>query len=197
MIKRRLKVGNTVGNSLEVIEAIEFLKGNYKEDLYEITLELAIKTLLNCNKADNYESAKKMIDEAIKNGSALEKFRKIIIHQGGNPDVINNYSLFKIGKNKVEIKTTKDGYIKNLTALEVAHSAKLLGAGRDKKSDSIDFGAGIILYKKIGDFVKKDETIMELYYDEVSQTKLNDAINIAKNSFVISEDKIEKPKLIY
>lgn len=190
-------LGSAIGNSLEVIEAIEFLKGNYKEDLYEITLELAIKTLLNCNKADNYQTAKAMIDDVIKNGKALKKLKEIIIHQGGNPEVINNYNLFKIGKNKVEIKASMDGYIKNIIALDIAHSAKLLGAGRDKKSDSINFGAGIILNKKIGDYAKENETIMELYYDEISETKLADAINIAKNSFVLTKEKIEKIKLIY
>lgn len=190
-------LGFAIGNSLEVIEALEFLKGNYKEDLYEITLELAIKTLLNCKKANNYNQAKEMIDTVIKNGKALEKFKEIIIHQGGNSNVVNDYSLFEVGKNKAEIKATEDGYISNLIALEVAHAAKLLGAGRDKKSDSIDFGAGIILNKKIGDKVSKDEIIMELYYNNVSENKLNDAINIAKNSFKISENKVQKPKLIY
>ena len=190
-------LGYAIGNSLEVIEAIEFLKGNYKEDLYEITIELAIKTLLNCNKAKDYNEAKTLIDEIIKNGKALEKFKKIIIHQSGNEKVIEDYKLFEIGKNRIEIKATKDGYIKNLIALEVAHAAKLLGAGRDKKSDSIDFGAGITLNKKIGDIVKKDEIIMELYYNDVSENKLNDAINIAKNSFEITQEIIQKPKLIY
>lgn len=190
-------LGYAVGNSLEVIEAIEFLKGNYKDDLYEITLELAIKTLLNCKIAPDYNSAKNMIDDVIKDGSALEKFKEIIIHQKGNPDVINNYNLFKIGANKIEIKAPKTGYIKKLIALEVAHSAKLLGAGRDKKTDLINYGAGITLNKKIGDFVQKDETIMTLYFDEVADSKLSDSIEIAKNSFTISDEKIEKPKLIF
>ena len=190
-------LGFAVGNSLEVIEALEFLKGNYKEDLYEITLELAYKTLLNCNKVKNKTEAKKMFDEVIKNGSALNKFKEIISWQGGNAECVENYHLFNVGKNKIEIKAPKDGYIKELVALEVAHSAKLLGAGRDKKTDNIDFGAGIILNKKIGDFVKKDDIIMELYYNDVAENKLNDAIKIAKNSFKISDEKIEKAKLIY
>ena len=190
-------LGTSIGNSLEVIEAIEFLKGNYNEDLYEITLALAIKTLLNCKKAPNTETAKKMIDEVIQNGSALEKFKEIIIHQGGNPNVIDDYNLFKIGKNKYAIKATKEGYIKELIALDVAHAAKLLGAGRDKKTDNINYGAGITLNKKIGDFVLKDEIVMELYYDEISDTKLNDAIKIASESIKIVNEKIEKQKLIY
>ena len=190
-------LGNSVGNSLEVIEAIEFLKGNYEKDLYKITLELAIKTLLNCNKATSKEESKIMIDEVIKNGSALDKFKEIIIHQGGNPEVISNYNLFKIGKNKIEIKANNDGYIKELIALDVAHSAKLLGAGRDKKSDNINFGAGIILKKKISDKVFKNDVVMELYYDEISDSKLKDAIEIAQKSFKISEKKVEEPKLIF
>ena len=190
-------LGKSVGNSLEVIEAIEFLKGFYAPDLYEITQELVIKTLLNCKKANSYDEAKKMIDEVIENKTALNKFREIIIAQGGNPEVINDYSLFKIGKNIYEIKAAEEGYISRLDALDVAHSAKLLGAGRDKKSDKINFGAGIFLDKKIGDYVKKDETIMKLYYDEVNEEKLNDAINIAKKSFTITQSKFEMPKLIY
>ena len=190
-------LGTAIGNSLEVIEAIEFLKGNYQEDLYEITLALAVKTLLNCKKAQNEQEAKRMFDEVIKNRTALNKFREIISYQGGNTEVLDNYELFKIGKNKVQIKADSNGYIKDLIALEVAHSAKLLGAGRDKKSDSINYGAGIILYKKVSDVVAKDDVIMELYFDEVSDSKLNDAIEIARNSIKISDEKIEKPQLIF
>ncbi len=190
-------LGFAVGNSLEVIEALEFLKGNYKEDLYEITLELAYKTLLNYNKVKNKNEAKKLFDEVIENGSALNKFKEIISWQGGNIACIEDYNLFNVGKNKTEIKASKDGYIKELIALEVAHSAKLLGAGRDKKTDNIDFGAGIILNKKIGDKVSKGDIIMELYYNDVAENKLNDAIEIAKNSFKISDEKTEKAKLIY
>ena len=190
-------LGFAVGNSLEVIEALEFLKGNYKQDLYEITLELAYKTLLNYNKVKNKDEAKKLFDEVIENGSALNKFKEIISWQGGNIDCIEDYNLFNVGKNKTEIKASKDGYIKELIALEVAHSAKLLGAGRDKKTDNIDFGAGIILNKKIGDKVSKGDIIMELYYNDIAENKLNDAIEIAKNSFKISDEKTEKAKLIY
>ncbi len=190
-------LGKCVGNSLEVIEAIEFLKGNYASDLYEITMELAVKTLINCKKANSYDEAKTMVDEVIKNHLALDKFREIIVAQGGDPNVINDYSLFKIGKNIYEIKASSDGYISKLDALDVAHSAKLLGVGRDKKSDKINYGAGVILDKKIGDYVKKDETIMKLYYDEVNDEKLNDAIKIAAKSFIIVPQEVKAPVLIY
>ena len=190
-------LGVNIGNSLEVIESIEFLKGNYHQYLYEITLALATKTLMNCNIAKTQQEAKELFDKTIEDKSALNKFKEIIIAQGGNEEVINNYSLLKIGQNSVEIKSQNTGYISKLVALDVAHSAKLLGAGRDKKSDSINFGAGISLRKKIGDYIKENETIMELFYDEITENKLNDAIKIAKNSFEISSEKIDKPSLIY
>jgi len=190
-------LGKNVGNSLEVIESIEFLKGNYEQDLYEITLDISAKTLLNCKLAKTYEEGIEKSKKAIEDGSALNKFIELVKAQGGNTDIVNDYSLFALGKNKKEIKADKDGYIKKLVALDVAKSAKLLGAGRDKKTDPINYGAGISLNKKIGDFVKKDETIMTLYYDEITNSKLEDAILSAQNSFVIVDEKIEKPKLIY
>ena len=144
----------------------------------------------------NKEQAKELFDKTIKNGSALEKFKEIIIAQGGNPDVIKDYSLFNLGKNIKEIKAQKSGYIKELTALEVARCAKLLGAGRDKKSDSIDFGAGVVLEKKIGDSVLEDETIAKLYYGEINNEKLNSAIEAINNAVKISQEKVEEPKLI-
>ena len=190
-------LGTHIGNSLEVIEAIDFLKGYCAPDLYEITLELAVKTLINCNIAPNPKIATDMVKEVIKNGSALAKFAEIISAQGGDSKVINNYSLFNVGKNKTEIKALKSGFISRLKALDVAHCAKLLGAGRDKKSDKIDYGAGIVLIKKTGDFVKAGDTIMELYYNDVDKTKLDEAVKLAQNSATISETKVEKMSIIY
>ncbi len=190
-------LGTSVGNSLEVIEAIDFLKGSYADDLYEITLALAGKTLMNCAKIINPKHAKTLVDKVIKNGSALEKFKEIIIAQGGNPDVLENYSLFNKGKNVIEIKSLDTGYISKLTALDVAHAAKLLGAGRDKKSDSIDFGAGIIIKSKVGDFVNRGDVVLELYYNNVEKSRLDEAVKIARESFATSTIKVNKPKLIY
>lgn len=190
-------LGSAVGNSLEVIESIEFLKGNYRKDLYDITLEIAAKTLLNCKKATSFDEAKKLVDEAISSGKALEKFRQIIAHQGGNTDVIENYDLFEKGKNVEKILADKSGYISKMDALDVAYSAKLLGAGRDKKSDSIDYGAGVILNKKVGDFVNKGDVVMELYYNNVSEEKIAASIKSAHEAFNVSENKVEEPKLIY
>ncbi len=190
-------LGFAVGNSLEVIESIEFLKGNYREDLYEITLEIAAKTLINCKKASSFEAAKDMVDSAIKSGRALEKFREIVIAQHGDKNVIDDYSLFKIGKNTIDIVSNENGYIQELDALKIAHSAKLLGAGRDKKTDPINYGAGIRLHKKIADKVEKGEILATLYFDDVSKERIDQAIEEANLAYKISDCEVQKPVLIY
>lgn len=190
-------LGFAVGNSLEVIESIEFLKGNYREDLYEITLEIAAKTLINCKKASSFEAAKDMVDSAIKSGRALEKFREIVIAQHGDKNVIDDYSLFKIGKNTIDIISNENGYIQELDALKIAHSAKLLGAGRDKKTDPINYGAGIRLHKKIADKVEKGDVLATLYFDEVLKERIDQAIEEANLAYKISDCEVQKPVLIY
>ncbi len=175
-------LGKCVGNSLEVIEAIEFLKGNYEVDLYENTKEIAIKTIINCKKAPNEESASQLFDEVIKNGLALNKLKEIIEAQKGDSRVIEDYSLFSIGKNKLDIKIDKEGVIKNIDALKIAKIAKLLGAGRDKKSDIINYGAGVKLIYKNNDYIEKNSTVLELFYDDIPKEKLEEVKIIAKSA---------------
>ena len=190
-------LGKNIGNSLEIIESIEFLKGNYEKDLYDVTLEIVAKTLIAGGLCKTKQEAKEKMDESIKSGSALEMLKKIIACQGGNPDVINDYSLFHPAKNSVEIKAEQNGYISNLDALEIAHACKLLGAGRDKKTDPIDYSAGCILCKKTGDAVQKGETVLTLYHNDIKEEKLKEAKEHAGNSFLITNTKVTPPVLIY
>ena len=190
-------LGRCVGNSLEVIESIEFLKGHYEDDLYEIVEELALKTLLNCKIVDDSKTAKEMIKKSILSGDALNKLKEIISYQKGNTDVINDYGLFNQAKNVYEIKAESNGFITDLKALDVAHSAKLLGAGRDKKSDKIDFSAGVELFKKIGNKVQKDEVIAKMYFNDVEKSKLDDSIKIINFAFIIGNNEPQKPRLVY
>ncbi len=189
-------LGNCVGNSLEVMEAIEFLKGKMAPDLYEITVEIAARTLMLANLASDYDMAKNYIDDAIMSGRALNKLSEIIEAQGGDKNVIDDYSLFEIGHNTYEIKAEMGGYISRLDALDIAHACKLLGAGRDKKSDKIDFGAGCVLNKKEGDTVKHNETLATLYFNNVNNERLNEAINYAKNAYSITLDRVEKHSVV-
>lgn len=190
-------LGQTVGNGLEIIESIEFLKGNYKKDLYDVTVALASKTLLNCNKAKDIIEAHKKIDEVINNGSALNKLKELIIAQKGNCNVINDYSLLNKAKNKLEIKAGNNGFVNSLDALKIAHGAKLLKAGRDKKQDKIDYDAGIKLNKKTGDKVQKGETLLTLFYNDVENTRLDEAVKDCFEAYIIKENKPEEFKVLY
>ncbi len=190
-------LGTHIGNSLEIIESIEFLKGNYQKDLYDVTLEIAAKTLIAGDFCKTKEEAKEKIDNAIESGLALETFKKIIAYQGANPDIVNDYSLFKQAENSYKLKAQKDGYIEELDALKIARACKLLGAGRDKKTDSIDPSAGCILNKKTGDEIKSGETLLTLYYNDVKDEKLNEAIDCANKAIIISASKPYAKELIY
>ena len=190
-------LGTHIGNSLEIIESIEFLKGNYQKDLWEVILEIVAKTLISGDFCKTKEEAEEKIKEVIKNGKALEMFEKIISYQGGNKDVINDYSLFGCAKNIYEIKAQKDGYIKELDALKIARACKLLGAGRDKKTDKIDYLAGCILKHKIASKVNKGDVIIELYYNDVKEEKLKEAVNSALEAIKITENPVVEPQLIY
>ena len=190
-------LGTHIGNSLEIIESIEFLKGKCNEDLYEIVLEIAADTLILAHLAKDFTEAKDMVDNAIKSGSALNKLKEIIEFQGGNPNCADDYGLFNIGKNKFEIKADKDGYISKLNALSIAKACKLLGAGRDKKSDSIDFGAGCVLNKKTGDKVNTGETLLTLFWNDIKEEKINEAKECAQSAFEYSNLAPLKEPLIY
>ena len=147
--------------------------------------------------AKDFDEAKNLIDEVITSNTALDKLKQIIEAQGGNPECINNYNLFNVGKNKIEITAQNDGFISKLDALAVAKACKLLGAGRDKKSDNIDFGAGCVLKKKTGDKVQKGEIILTLYYNDVKTEKLEEAKNSALKAFEYSNAKPKMEELIY
>lgn len=190
-------LGTHIGNSLEIIESIEFLKGNCNKDLYEIVLEITSYTLVSACLAKDYNEAKKMADEAIKSGRALQKLREIIRAQGGNEACVEDYNLFNVGKNKFELKASSSGYVSKLDALMIAKACKLLGAGRDKKSDSIDFGAGCILNKKTGDEVKTGETLLTLYWNNISDEKVQEAKECAQNAYEYSAIKPKTSPLIY
>ena len=189
-------LGKAVGNSLEVIEAIDFLKGKMSEDLYEITVEIAARTLMISGLAVDYDQSKNLIDEAISSGRALNKLKEIISSQGGDEKVVDNYNLFNVGKNKFHIKAQTSGYIYSLNALDIAHACKLLGAGRDKKTDPIDFGAGCILSKKEGDFVNVGDILVTLYYNDVDSNRLEDAKYLANNAYYITEEEVIKPTVV-
>lgn len=187
-------LGSYIGNSLEVIEAIEVLKGRVGGALKEICLTLAAQMLCLAT-GESDEACLAKANRAIESGAALEKLREMIEYQGGNPDVTEDYSLFKQARHSAEIVAPCSGYIHRTDAERVGLASVLLGAGREKKEDSIDPSAGIILQKKTGDFVRKGETLAVFYTDD--EKKLETARSIFLDAFEYGDLEPKKHTLIY
>lgn len=187
-------LGMNIGNSLEVIEAIEILKGNVAGDLLEVSLTLGSYMLMSAKKVSTFEEGKNMLLENISNGKGLEKFRELLIQQGGNPEIINDYSLLPLSPSKTEIKAKSDGYVYSMNTAEIGRASLETGAGRASKADSIDFGAGIIMKVRIGDTVKKGDVLAEIY--SASDEKCASAASYLKDAVTIKDEKPNKPKLI-
>ena len=188
-------LGRAIGNSVEIQEVIEFLKGNMEPDLKEITYTLCLKAFEKTGKFNKKDDAYKYLDELILNGKALEKFKEMIESQNGNSEIINDYTKLPQASIKYEVKSAQDGYVKNIDALKVAKACKNLGAGREKKSDSIDYSAGIYLTQKFGEPVAKGETIAVIYTNKEETVK--DAAELILSAFEISNGEPKKQSLIY
>ena len=197
-------LGKNIGNSLEVKEVIETLKGEGPEDLKELCIELASYMLMICNGKD-INVIKKEVEECIQSGKALEKFKQMIKMQGGNEKYIENPDLIFKAKNEKEVISEKTGYIVNKNTEKIGEVSSMLGAGRRTKEDILDYTAGIILNKKIGDYVENNETLATFYSSKYED--MNEAIEEFYEAIeIVPEDEYnlkyknkmkEKTKLIY
>jgi len=187
-------LGYAVGNSLEVIEAINTLKGEGPEDLRELCLTLGSQMLILAEKAKDADEARKMLVDTIDCGKALDKFADFIESQGGKRDAVYNTDLLKKANKVTELKASEDGYVAKINSEEVGIASLLLGGGRRNKADIIDLSVGIVLKKKVSDKVSKGDTIAELYSND--DLKLKEAEKRLMGAFTYSKDKVDKPVLI-
>lgn len=155
-------LGRSVGNALEVIEAIEALKGKAPADLTEVSLTLAAEMIFTAGRG-TAEECRTMAENAVATGAALEKLRKMIELQGGDPTVTEDYGLFPAAKRKKEITAKESGYICGISCEETGMTSLKLGAGRQTKESAVDPSAGIVFRKTVGDFVNKGETLAVLH----------------------------------
>ena len=188
-------LGRSVGNAVEIIESIEFLKGQTKGDLTELTYDFAALALVQLKKFDDIDLAKEHLREVVKSGKALEKFRELIKEQGGDAEVIDDYTKFALPKYKVEVQSIQEGYIQKIEAYKIAYGCKILGAGRDKKTDPIDYSVGIYLNKKRGEYCKPGEVLYTIYSNDEEKTKV--AHEICNQAFTFAETEPEAESLIY
>ena len=183
-------LGTMVGNTLEVIEAIEALKGNMQDDVKNVILELGAYILKLDGKGDNIQENKEKIEQVISNGEAYRKFLQLVENQGGDISYIENTEKFTKAKYKMPVEAVKNGYVQKLNAEDVGKIAMHLGAGRMKKEDNIDYAVGIELLKKVGCQVEQGETIAYIYADD--EQKGREAVEKLQQTYEIGEQNVEK-----
>ena len=186
-------LGNAIGNSLEVIEAIETLKGKGSQDLEELCLKAGSTMLVQAKLYQDEKEAYKALQEVISNGKALEKLKEMVQRQGGDVSYIENPKLFEKPSVIMKITSKKTGYVQSLEAKNLGIVSMKLGGGRMTKDEDVDHAVGLVLNKKIGDHVEIGETLLTVYArNELSQELLNEIYQ----SYTIVDEFVEKPILI-
>ncbi|HKL95162.1 MAG TPA: pyrimidine-nucleoside phosphorylase [Haploplasma sp.] len=178
-------LGHMIGNGLEVLEAIETLKGNGPKDVVDVSVTIGAQLLLDANIETDIETAKKVLLESLNDGSALEKFRQMVIAQHGDVSYVDHPEKLYTDKT-LEVLATKEGYVESVDALAIGLAASRLGAGREHKDDVIDLKVGLDLHVKIGDKVNVGDSLATLY---VNKKGIEEATKLILDSVVIGNTK--------
>ncbi len=187
-------LGCAVGNSLEVKEAIETLKGCGPSDITTLSLKLAGLMIYLGGKAKSAAEGEQMAEQALYNGAALEKLRTLIARQGGDPAVTEDTALLPQAAFSQEITALETGFVTAIDARTIGLASQHTGAGRASKEDEVDLSAGIVLQRKVGDKVEKGDVLMRIYAND--QTKLSAASREAEAAFVIGTQKPQQNVLM-
>ena len=187
-------LGRAVGNSIEVIESIEVLKGKGPEDITELSLTLAGLMIYMGEKVETPDMGIKKAREVWNNGSALDKFKNLIDSQGGNSEVCDDYGLMPSSNFEVEYLSRNTGYVKNIKGDLIGRSAMHTGAGRLLAGDEISYGSGIYMIKKVGEFVEKGDVLCKIYTDDRGKLELVEGE--LEKAFEFSRDKVLPGELI-
>ncbi len=183
-------LGEAIGNSLEVVEAIETLQGKGPADLLEMCYVLGSQMVVLAKKAPDLDQARKLLEEALESGKALEKFREMIRNQGGDDTVVDHPQSLLTAKYEQPFLAKKSGYVTKLVANELGIAAMLLGAGRRTKEEEIDYAVGLKLHKKVGDKVTEGEPLLTIYSNDL---ELNEVERILEKNIEIGEVAVELP----
>ena len=187
-------LGYSIGNANEIIESIEMLKGNAPEDLKEVVYTITELALKAKGEITELSEGIEKIDAVINSGLALSKLREFIIESGGNGDLVDDYSILPIAKNKMEVFSNKEGYVSKIKAEEVGKAAMIIGAGRATKEDEVDHAVGLKILKKVGDKIEKGEKIAEIYYNDAKNVE--NSKNMILDAYVLQNEKVLEPKAI-
>ncbi|MEH7253122.1 pyrimidine-nucleoside phosphorylase [Neobacillus niacini] len=187
-------LGFAIGNALEVKEAIDTLNGKGPKDLYELCLELGSKMVYLAGKAATTNEARKMLEDSIKTGKAIEKFKTFISAQGGDSSIVDDPTKLPSASYTFEVEALEDGTVSEIIADKIGIAAGLLGAGRITKESQIDLAVGLVLRKKIGDQVKKGESLVTIHSNKQEVTEVK---NLVYAAYSISQKEVQIPTLIY
>ena len=187
-------LGYAIGNSLEVIEAINFLKGDMLEDVKEVVLELGAYMIKLAGKGNDIEDNKAQLLENIQNRKGYDKLIQLVENQGGDSSYIKYTDKFPKANYIEKVYSNKEGYIKRMDAKEIGKIVCDLGAGRIRKEDSIDNEVGIVLHKKVSEKVEKQEEVATIYAN--SKEKLEEAKKRLQEIIQIDENAVSKPKMV-
>ncbi|MDW7740038.1 MAG: pyrimidine-nucleoside phosphorylase [Bacillota bacterium] len=191
-------LGWAIGNALEVEEAIMTLRGEGPADLEELCLQLGCRMLTLAGKVKDPDKGYVLLKRLIESGAALQKFGDLIKSQHGNTAVINNPSILPVTSNRIPVKSTSQGYVKKLKAEAIGIAAMILGAGRETKKSVIDPAVGLVMEKKIGDRIEKDDTLAVIHAAEDEETGvISEVTEMILSAYDISSEKAMAPELIY
>lgn len=186
-------LGSKIGNTLEIEETLDLLKGKGPKELLELVLELGSRMVVMGQQAASLAEARAKLEQTIADGSALARFKAMIKAQHGDPNVVDDYSLMPHAKYQIEYPAQKDGVIAKLTADEIGLASMLMGGGRQKADDQLDYAVGIELHKKIGDSVQKGESIMTIWSN---REDIDDVKELLDQAVAIKESA-QQPTLIH
>lgn len=187
-------LGRAVGNALEIKEAIECLRGNGPDDIFELSLVLGSKLLVMSKKALNEKEAMEMLLDSINSGRAYNKFLEFVDRQNGDTSMVEDTSLLPRAKYILEVKSKEEGYIKRIDAEEIGRCSLILGAGRETLDSKLDFSAGLVLNKKVDDYVKLGDTICYIHTNDLEKGEV--VKNKILEIYQIGEKNLDKQVLI-
>ncbi len=188
-------LGSAVGNSLEMIEAIELLRGRAPKDYYEHCLHVAAHVLVIGQRAKDLDEGRAMAEKSIMDGSALATFRKLVQAQGGDVAYVDDMSKFARAKYVEVVNAPRNGFISQVHARIVGEASVMLGAGRAKKSDAIDHAVGFLIHKKVGDRVTAGEPLFEIHAND--EAKLAEARKEVLSAHAFSDEFVSPLPLFY
>ncbi|MCD5002277.1 pyrimidine-nucleoside phosphorylase [Enterococcus saccharolyticus] len=186
-------LGEAIGNSLEIVEAIETLQGKGPEDLVEMCYVLGSQMVVLAKKAETLEEARQLLEEALNSGAAFEKFKEMIRQQGGDVTYIDEPDRLLTATHQIELPAKQTGVVTKLVANELGIAAMMLGAGRRTKEESIDHAVGLKLHKKVGEAVQEGEALLTIYSNTDA---IDDVVELLYQNIEIGQTG-EEPPLIH